>query len=486
MACHLGVDVGTASVRAGLFSSTGNMLGSASEPIDVLTPQAEWHEQSAEQIWQAVLNTVSEAQSQAGVQADTIGFDATCSLVVEDADRNPIAWEEGTVLMWMDHRSVAEADEINRTGHQVLQHVGGQVSPEMQMPKLLWLKRNRPDAWARAARFFDLSDWLAYKATGSEARSQCAVTCKWNYLPHAGGWQGDFFQQIGFDKPVDALGAEVRELGAAQGSAVAEGLPSGAAVGVSAIDAHAGGIGSLGAASVAPEKALALIAGTSACHMALASKPVFVPGVWGPYLGAMVPGLWLLEGGQSAAGATLDQLRGGEPVPDVAVDAHDLHVVPDFFGNRSPLADPTRRGGIAGLGLERDVPKLFQAGIEGLAYGTRQIIEAMQEQGMAICEIVASGGLAKNRAFVQAHADATGMPVTLPACPEPVLLGAAILGAVAGGYQPDIPRAMKSMSRAGDTVEPNAGRSDYHQRKYEVYCRMQEDLKAYQEMTRGE
>jgi D-ribulokinase len=106
-----------------------------------------------------------------------------------DANRN--------VIVWMDHRAAGEADEINAGRHDVLRYVGGVISPEMETPKLLWLKRNLPQSFAAAAHFFDLADYLTWRATGSLARSMCTVTCKWTYLAHEQRWDAAYFRAIG-------------------------------------------------------------------------------------------------------------------------------------------------------------------------------------------------------------------------------------------------------------------------------------------------
>ena len=105
-----------------------------------------------------------------------LGFTATCSLVAVDTKGAPVTVSlskdpQRNVILWQDHRAVQEAEEINRRGHEVLQFVGGQISPEMQPPKLLWLKRNlQTDCWDKAGHFFDLSDYLTYRATGATSR----------------------------------------------------------------------------------------------------------------------------------------------------------------------------------------------------------------------------------------------------------------------------------------------------------------------------
>ena len=130
--------------------------------------------QSTEQMWESLTSAVRALGRVDGLSVRGVGFDATCSLVLVDKDGkaisiDPAGESQWDVLMWMDHRARAEADHINRAakGHRVLDFVGGKVSLEMQMPKLLWIKRNLPGAWKRARHFFDLPDYLTWRATGT-------------------------------------------------------------------------------------------------------------------------------------------------------------------------------------------------------------------------------------------------------------------------------------------------------------------------------
>ncbi|MFC6761379.1 FGGY family carbohydrate kinase [Sulfitobacter porphyrae] len=107
-------------------------------------------------------------------------------------------------MVWMDHRALDQAERINATGHRVLDYVGGRISPEMETPKLLWLKENRPEVYDAAWQFMDLTDYLTWRATGDLARSVCTVTCKWTYMGHEDRWDADFFQTIGLDDLADA------------------------------------------------------------------------------------------------------------------------------------------------------------------------------------------------------------------------------------------------------------------------------------------
>src|SRR6202012_875105 len=128
--------------------------------------------------------------------------------------------------------------------------------------------------------------------------------------------------------------------------------------------------------------------------------------------------------------------------------AANVHVVPEFLGNRAPHADPDARAVIAGLGLDADLDSLvtlYVAGLCGLAYGARQIVEALAAKGIALDEIIISGGAAQSPLVRQIIADAAGLDGAVADTPEPVLLGAAMLGAVAGGAFSGLDAAMSGM-----------------------------------------
>lgn len=522
----IGVDVGTGSARAGVFDARGAMLGLGRHPIAVWR-DGDHVEQSSGDVWQAVRMAVRAAVAASGcVSGDVrgLGFDATCSLVAVDADGHPVGVglsgdDARNIVVWMDHRAVGQAERINATGHPVLDYVGGAISPEMETPKLLWLKENLPVAYSRAARFFDLTDYLTWRATGDEARSVCTVTCKWTYLAHEGRWDDSYFRQIGLgDLTEDGhrrIGARVVDPGTALGhgltpqAAADLGLDAGTPVAAGLIDAHAGGIGTVGAAGpgASAVRRMAYVFGTSACTMTSSREKTFVPGVWGPYYSAMVPGLWLSEGGQSAAGeaiAHLVTLHPNHPRAEAAASAEGLDVVaylldraeaassspseaiflagsvvvvPEFLGNRAPHADPHARAVIAGLDLSNDEKShvaLYVAGLAGLGYGLRQILNVQKAAGLAPDTIVISGGAGRNATVKQLLADATGVATAQTMAEEPVLLGSAMLGAVAAGAYADVPAAMAAMSSLGETFMPAGGRvAETHDARFVAFEALQ-------------
>lgn len=524
----VGVDVGTGSARAGVFDENGHCLGTGKRDIEIFRDAPHMVEQSSQNIWQSVCAAVRTAVEAAGVSPQSVaglGFDATCSLVVlgeggASLAVGPSERPERDIIVWMDHRAVEQAATINGQGHEVLRYVGGRISPEMQTPKLLWLKEHRPETFAKAWQFFDLADFLTWRATGSLARSTCTVTCKWTYLAHERRWDPDYFRQIGLGELAEEnfarIGQDIVEPGTAVGQGLTEeaahdlGLKAGTAVSAGMIDAHAGGIGTVGIGGT-PELNMGYVFGTSSCTLTSTTDPKFVPGVWGPYFSAMVPGLWLNEGGQSAAGAAIDQLisfhpafaqaseraRGmGVSLPVMLADlaaarqgtasavvtlAKGLHVVPEFLGNRAPFADPAARAAIAGLGMERDLDSLialYVAGVCGIGYGLRQIIEAQAEAGADVQQIIISGGAGQHDLTRQILADASGKPVIAPETSEPVLLGAALLGATAAKSFTDLKQAMQALSRPGRVYQPALGDIQHtHKNRYSAFCNLQLELR---------
>jgi D-ribulokinase len=521
----LGIDVGTSGARAAVFSVDGRLLGLAKHEIRTWHDAGGQVEQSTRDIWAAVRAAVRGALTDAGkTAADVagIGVDATCSLAVVDRLGTPLAVgpsedSDRNVIVWMDHRALDQTHRINATRHPVLAYVGGSISPEMQTPKLLWLKENRPHIFKAAGHFFDLSDYLTWHLTGSAARSVCTVTCKWTYLAHEQRWDPDYFTSIGLQELADEhsrIGSEIVDPGSPLGKGLSEtaasdlGLLAGTPVGAGMIDAHAGGVGTVGAEQAGPiEGSLAYVLGTSACAMATTRSDTFVPGVWGPYFSAMVPGRWLNEAGQSAAGAAIDHLVKMHPaflevqaraaraelgvvawlerqargaagtLSEVALRARSLHVVPDFNGNRSPFADPQASAVIAGLRCDCAVSSLvdlYVAGLCGLGYGLSQIVVAFGQRGIAIERLIVSGGAAQSELVRQILADITELPVCVPVNPEPVLLGAAMLAAVAGRIYPDLRAAMSAMSRIATVYRPVTGPiRDFHRTKAEAFAALQ-------------
>ncbi|KAK4046299.1 hypothetical protein OIV83_006173 [Microbotryomycetes sp. JL201] len=527
-AYYIGVDVGSGSARAALVSDKGDIV--AESVHETLTRRddsdSNIFEQSTEQIWDCIAQACRNCLQKANVdksQVKGIGFDATCSLAVANIDTgepvsvSPDSWHTDNkvdgrtwdVILWADHRAFDEAKLINSTGSMVLKYVGGTMSLEMEAPKMLWLKRHMPKDVFERSMFFDLPDFLTYRATGDLARSNCSLACKCSYVPPgvegSKGWNDEFFTKIGLEEfpktDYKQVGGQPgksgliltagQPVGTGLSAKAAEelGLLEGTPVGSGVIDAYAGWIGTVAApmegqstTSLDDSKhRLAAIAGTST--------------------------YWMNEGGQSSTGQLLDFMIDTHPasarlkqmakekgtnhfsllaeiltnmakerkVPFMSYLTKDMTLYPDLHGNRSPLADNDMRGMLIGMKLDKNVSDLalrYYATGEAIALQTRQIIDEMNKNGHQVKSIFMSGGLI---------ADVCNVPVQLPySHSASVVLGSAMLGAAAAQEAANAPvlstqelaekgsfgmkerlwDIMVKMSKPGTTVKPSASEKE--------------------------
>lgn len=429
------------------------------------------------------------------------------------------------------------------------------MSVEMEIPKILWLKNHMPpDTFARC-KFFDLADALTHMATKKQTRSYCSTVCKQGYLPkEAGtgqtGWRDDFFGAIGLgclkDKKYSPLGGieghngEYLSAGELVGSlsesaAKDMGLPAGIAVGSGVIDAYAGWIGTVGAKTGSSQPAktdisesfsrLALVGGTSTCHLVMSKDPVFVNGVWGPYLDVLVPGMWMAEGGQSATGELLRYIIENHPAykeasslakaegdksiyeylndhlaemtrkvgaPSVSYIGRHFFFYGDLFGNRSPLADVRMTGSIIGLNTDQSVDNLalyYYGAMEFIALQTRHIVEAMNTSGHSIDSLYMSGSQCKNKVLMLLIATICGMPVVIPEyAGAAVVHGAAMLGAKAAsgnasGNTEELWSIMARMSKPATLIQPGTDSVEkaLFEVKYEVFLEQAHKQQLYRQ-----
>lgn len=512
----IAVDVGTGSARAGIVNRDGALLARRERPILLIRPDKDRGEHDSEDIWRACQGAVRDTLAEAGIGAEriaAIAFDATCSLVLRDGDGAPLTLSEiGTAsldtLAWLDHRAIPEAEECTATGHKAVMHSGGAMSPEMEIPKLMWLKRHRPDLWSRAGLFFDLADFLSWKATGSTARSRCTLTAKWTYMAQTPeGWQADFLASVGLEDLVTRggltpgtvpVGATVGPLSPAAAEEL--GLDAGIPVAAGMVDAYAGALGVLGAAGSdgsGIEGEVAIIGGTSSCIIAFSRQPRFGRSLWGPYFETVFADHWLVEAGQSATGGLLNHLLSlHSAAGDSSVPRHQqviarilelkaqegpgfadgIDILPDFHGNRSPFADPHMTGVISGLTLDHSFDglcRIYWRACVSIALALRQILATMGEAGYAHDRIHLTGGHVKNPLLTQLYADVTGCPIVVPDVADAVLLGSAINAATAAGWHDTLFATGSAMRRGGTVIQPNTVLADRYERDYRRFLAMQ-------------
>jgi FGGY-family pentulose kinase len=506
-----------------------------SEPITIFKPKPDYFEQSSDDIWKKVCICVREVASQVDKnEIKGIGFDATCSLVLFDENENlvsvsPSGDNNQNIIMWLDHRAEAEANFINSTKHEILKFVGGKVSLEMEIPKILWMKRHMNENYQKIQHAFDLPDFLTWRATNIKSRSICSVTCKWNYDAIQQKWSENFFKSVDLEELAynnfSKIGNKIlfpgdRVGGLTSRAAKELNLLEGTSVACSMIDAHAGALGLISAKSQISNNdvssKLILIAGTSTCHMSVTKDCIYSPGIWGPYKHALLPNYYLIEAGQSAAGIlidfviqshpnyskTLSLLKEGESIYEHLFDEikkiafqeklisfHELtkkfHIYPDFHGNRSPIGDNSLRGMISGCSMSDSIYLSYLAIVQSLAYSTKHIIDSLYNSGREkFKSILICGGLSKNKLYVQTHADVCGIPVLISNEEEMVLIGAAMLGATASGFTKSLEETASILSSDCYQIQPEPNSFDFHSRKFKVFLKMLQDQKSYDDLMK--
>jgi ribulose kinase len=241
---------------------------------------------------------------------------------------------------------------------------------------------------------------------------------------------------------------------------------------------------------------VALIGGTSSCIVAFAGQAKSGRSLWGPYFEAVLPEHWLVEGGQSATGALLDHMvrmhaSGGEPTGELhgrindrigelrALEGPDLapeiNILPDFHGNRSPLADPHATGVISGLTLDTSFDglcRLYWRSCVSVALGIRHILETMRGYGYRFETLHVTGGHVHNSLLIELYADVTGCKVLVPETRDAVLLGTAMTAAVAGGVYSSLPAAGRAMDGGGRERVANPERASQYERDYRRFLAM--------------
>ncbi|CCH61494.1 hypothetical protein TBLA_0E04400 [Henningerozyma blattae CBS 6284] len=588
MSYYIGVDVGTGSARACLIDLNGDILSIKELAIDRQELKPGYITQSTNQIWNNICICIRNILQESNVddissKIKGIGFDATCSLVVlnsktdqevavgpnfEDNDQN--------VILWMDHRALIETVEINSTDSKCLKYVGGQMSVEMEIPKIKWLKNNMNPAVYKDCKFLDLPDFLTYKATGNSIRSFCSAVCKQGLLPlgvegSTKGWTEEFLLNIGLEDLMEdnfvKLGGPVKQdsQGKVSFSTAGEfigylsdksskimGISSKCAVSSGIIDAYAGWIGTIAASTKEPIEQLnnfqdnlngmicssgrlAVVAGTSTCHISLTNKPIFVPGVWGPYRDVLGHNFWCAEGGQSCTGALLQHVLETHPAykelcaiskqQDISVfevlnnkirelthqrdlidEVHlikNLFFYGDFHGNRSPVADEAMRGNIIGLSMDsslNDLCRMYLGACEFIAQQTRHIVDIMTKSGYNLHSLYMSGGQCRNELLMQLISNCVGLPVVIPKnIDTAVVFGSALMGACASELskshsdntkKPDqiLWDVMCKMTGQGIVVSPQDPSSQVCKLltvKYQIYLDMIATQKRYRSMVNG-
>lgn len=498
MACFIGIDGGTESLRARVFDLDGRTLGNGVSPYATQFAPGARAEQNPEDWWHAAGRAVRAAMAEAGIARDEIealSLATTCCTVVAlDANGRAVR----PAILWMDMRASAEAAEVLATGDPALAVNGagqGPVSAEWMIPKALWLARNEPAHFARATTICEYQDFMTLRMTGRCVASLNNASIRWHYASERGGWPESLVRALGIGELLEKWPAEILAPGTVIGHLTPEAaehfdLPESVRVVEGGADAL---IGIIGLGVFRPGQ-IALITGSSHLQFGISDRPRHVPGLWGTYHDSLYPGGHLLEGGQTSTGSIIAWLRRiaggdldlaalGEAAAALPPGAEGVLALDHFQGNRTPHTDPLSRGALVGLSLHHGMAHLFRAVLEAIGCGTRAIVDTMRGAGFDAAEMVAGGGATKSPLWLQIHADTANLPVMVPDVSEVPALGAAILAAVGAGRFVSIEEGIAAMVKPGRRIEPIAANVARYDEIYARYRALYPALKSLRDLT---
>lgn len=497
----LGIDAGTESIRCGIYDQDGNCVSFGVSENTNIHQHPGWGEQSIDQWDAGMLESIQNAFKDCPVrpeQIEGIGVDGTsCTVVHLDEEGKPLR----DAIMWMDIRSVREAAEIAACGDDALKYVGHHnVSAEWFPCKNLWVKRNEPEIYEKAATIFEHTDWMVYWLTGEITANINTVTIRWFYNCKEGGMPVSLYESIGLGDIFDKLPERIVSLGEvvgglSEGIAEATGLRPGIPVAGGGADAY---MGVIGVNALRPGK-LALITGSSQLHIGMTEQELHAKGIFGTFPSAVIPGMEVVEAGQISTGSILNWYvsnfirddihaeagsRGisvyqllDEKAKGLPAGSEGVVVLEHWQGNRTPWVDANSRGVIRGLTLKHTPVHLYRAILESVAYGTAVILQTMEEGGVYIDEIIACGGATQSPLWMQIHADVTGKRITIPEEQQAVSLGSAVAAAVGAGFYEDLCSAADKMVRISKVIEPNMAEHEKYQLFVSQYRKTYEHLK---------
>jgi len=490
----LGVDVGTTNVRSFVFNEKGEVLGQAFREMEIHRPKRDWAEEEPEELWRATLETIRGSVKTSKISPDDV---AMISFSAQMHGMSMID-REGKVLVrlltWLDLRAAPECEKLGEIMnlYELYSRTGCPPCFVYPFVKILWVKENMPKIFGQCYKVLSAKDYIMYRMLGEPYLDHSVAAGSQLLNIQKLKWDDGVLEIANIDEdklPVLCDGNEViGEL--PRTIAKLTGLKSSIPIILGASD---GALGNVGLGSVEEGIAAANI-GSSGAIRVISDKP-FIDGSQDMrfFCYYVAKNWWLPGGAINNAGIVLRWFREvfGQPEIEAArkrgVDPYEVMVeeaaavtpgagglimVPFFAGERFPVRDPKAKGTIFGLTLAHGRAHVIRAIMESVVFTLKWIMEAMEEQGLAINEVRVSGGGARSRIWRQIQADVLGKPVAHTKIEEASALGAAMLAAISLGIYKDLNDASRNMVKIMERHTPNP---EVHS-KYEDMFQMYKDL----------
>lgn len=471
-AASLGIDIGTSATKAVLAGPDGEILARAEVEHGMELPGPGRAEQDAELTWWGdvliACRAITARAPEADIAAVTVSGLGPC-LVACDAQVRPV---RPAILYGIDTRAQAEIGQLNDQlgAEEIVRRGGSALSSQAVGPKIMWLRRHEPQAWARTRFLHSAHDFITHRLTGEYVLDHhTASQFDPLYDMAAGTWNADWAPEVAGQVPLPRLvwpGEVVGPLTAA--AAQLTGLPSGIPVVAGTVDAWAEAL----SAGVRGTGDLMVMYGSTMFLVLYAENAVFHPAIW--CTAGVFPGSRSYAAGMATSGSMmrwladltqLDFAAADQAAATVPPGADGLLCLPYFAGERSPLFDPAARGAFAGLTLRHRAGHLIRAGYEAVAYGVRHNLEVMAGLGVVPQRAVAVGGGTAGGLWTQIVSDVTGLPQQVPAVTIGAAYGDAMLGATAIGATAD----SAQWNPVAQTVRPDPSARAAYDQAYSRY-----------------
>lgn len=498
----LAYDVGTSGVKAVITDADGHLLESAYRPYGIDAAEGGWVDQDLDSINTAIASATRELMDRraSGGREAVAGISVTAqmfNLVPVDADGRPLT----PMLSWLDQRAEPDAAALagDMPPKEQFVRLGAVVSGKDILPKILWLRRERPDVFARTAKLLDCKEAVVMNLTGRAVTDFAGASAYRLLDPSTREWAPEVCEAI--DLPLELLPeispATALAGGLSRHAAEECGLLAGTPVVVGAGDVAASQVGA-GATRVGDTH---VSLGTAIYFGITLDRPSIDPRGQLGVLGHMDPSLWILWAEIATGGAALAWLARGvlglgpagridfaqvdRLVTECADDMGGLVFAPWLTGERVPLFDDQIRGAIVGLDLHHSAKHLLRALMEGIAFQMRWALDYALAFGQPIDEIRAVGGGSIGDVWIQIIADVLGRPILTVAHPQDAgAVGAAACALVGLGLKPDF-EFVRGLAMIDGEFAPNERRSDGYSRRFETYRCLYEALAPLYHRPRG-
>lgn len=434
----IGIDIGTGSSKGVVAAPDGSIVARSSRAHSMSLPRPGWAEMDAEDVWWGDVVALCREFVPHVAEGRVVGLCVSgvgpCLLLCDGAGV-PV---RPAILYGIDMRATAEIDELTaRYGAEaILERGGTALTTQAVGPKALWVQRHEPDAWRRAARWYNSSSFVVARLTGEYVLDHhTASQCDPMYNLRANAWYEPWAEDVMAGMPMPRLAWPSEVVGRVHADAAAQtGLPVGTPVCAGTVDAWSEAF----SAGVRQPGDLMLMYGSTMFFVQVLERLRSHPLLW--TTAGVDPGTYTLAAGMATSGSLtgwLQELTGGAPYGDLVREAaavpagsDGLLLLPYFAGERTPIFDPRARGVIAGLSLRHRRGHLFRAVYEGIAFGIRQILELLEEDADAVTRLVAVGGGTQGNLWTQIVTDVTGCEQMLPAQTIGASYGDALLAAI--------------------------------------------------------